>query len=91
MSGGPREFCYRQRPQDEREAFREYAELCQREPRLTQLLINAMREQPTTSEFYRSFKPCLTKLAGWSAEHPELRNSHDYDVVYETVYSMVYD
>ena len=86
-----RDYCYRLRPQDERASFREFAQLCEIEPALAELLLEVMRTQPTTDQFYGWVKPRLRNLTGWSARNPALRTSEAYDTVYELLYSMVYD
>jgi hypothetical protein len=88
MIGG---FCHRNRPPDERAAFRRFAELCQLEPRLTTLLLEVMAKQPTTWSWYRHVKPRLYALVGWEAERRELRTCEAYDVAYEVLYSMGFD
>lgn len=86
-----RDFAYQIRPDDERGAFREYAEFCIQEPRLAQLLLDAMLAPPTTNEFYLRFKPRIQRLVGWNAENLKLRTREAYDVVYEVIYSMAID
>lgn len=86
-----RDYSYKIRPEDERASFREFAQLAEIEPALAELLLEVMRTQPTTNAFYASVKPRLVNLAGWSARNPQLRTSEAYDVVYELLYSMVYD
>jgi hypothetical protein len=86
-----RGYMHQNRPQDERESFRHYAKLCESEPQLAPLLLEVMREQPTTVQFYRKIKPKLMKLAGWSAVNPGMKTSDAYDTVYEVLCSLVYD
>lgn len=85
-------FNWRQnRSARERAAFNRYFEAANLEPRLLPLLVQAMREQPTTSRFYENYKPHITRLAGWFAECVELRSESAYDDVYELIYSFCYD
>jgi hypothetical protein len=77
------------RSEHERRDARRYVELCAVEPGLVDLLHDAMREQPSTDEFYMSFRPRVVKLAGWAAQNKSLRTTHDYDTVYQTIYSWV--
>ena len=86
-----RSFCYTARSEGERDSLREYALLCTREPGLVDLLLYAMRCQPTTVGFYREIKPRLMELVGREAKQPSLRNSQAYDCAYELLYSLVYD
>jgi hypothetical protein len=86
-----RAFAHRLRPADERESFRQFTTLVQDEPALVPLLIEVMRVQPTTSEFYLRFKPRVQCLAGWSARNPSLRTEQAYNTVYEVIYSFVFD
>jgi hypothetical protein len=86
-----RSYSYKLRPKDERDSFREYAQLCEIEPALAVLLLEVMRAQPTTDQFYDWVKPRLKHLAGWSARRPELQTCAAYDTVYELLYSMAYD
>jgi hypothetical protein len=71
--------------------LRRYAELCAVEPGLVLLLIDAMREQPTTDSFIESYKPRFKRLVGDDARLRQLRTSAAYDVVYDTIYDLVVD
>jgi hypothetical protein len=86
-----RAYAYTIRPPTERASFREFAALCEAEPRLVALLVDVMRSQPTTGQFYRSVKPQLEQLVGWTAQVASLRNGEAYDTAYEVLYSMVVD
>ena len=79
----------RARPDDERRAFRQYVELCTVEPELVRLLLDAMRDQPSTDEFYAKFKPRILGVAGYGARQASLKTHRAYDVVYEVIYSWV--
>jgi hypothetical protein len=71
--------------------LRQFAYLCAVEPDLSQLLIDAMREQPTTDRFIDGYKTRLQNLVGYGARHPQLRTSLSYDIVYDTIYGLVVD
>jgi hypothetical protein len=61
------------------------------DPDLLMLLRDVILERPTTTAFYRHFKPRIRQLVGWAAERRDLVTSDDYETVYRTIYSFSYD
>lgn len=81
------------RLKSERRAFHRFAGLCAIEPGLASLLVDVLREQPSSAKFKEQFVPRIAGLVGEGARKGlvTLRTAQACDTVYQTLYSLVFD
>lgn len=72
-----------------------FDELCQIEPRLKQLALDAEARRRknkysvSVTLWFQLFRPRLGALAGFGARNPALRTQKAYDAAYDAIYQML--